>query len=550
MHIKKLKIANFKKFTNNTFDFNEDINILVGDNDSGKSTILEAIEIGFNCSYRGKSLASELSPELFNVGAKREYLKSDKSEEHLPEILIELFLEGVPEYRGENNSLGENSDGISVRIKFDAELRSTYEEFVKSSDDIKTIPTEFYIIEWFDFSWNKIKYLNKKVNGLFVDPAKLHPTYGKNLYISKIINATLSKEKQALLNLNYRQLKELFNEQEQVAEINRLLDSENAVTEKSLEIVADISSSSSTQSGLQLAVNKINFPLIGKGEQNKIQIKLAIQNKAENIDVILVEEPENHLSHINLSQLIRYIEEQRNEKQLFITTHSSFVLNKLSIKKLCLISEGYIRLKDISDSIEKKLKRLPGYDTLRAVLSKNIILVEGPSDELILKRIYLDKYKKLPEEDLIDIIVVRGIGFKDYLEIAKHVGTNTRVVKDNDGSYKKNIKKYAKIYNDYAFISFFSPKDDSLYSLEPAMIESNSEDENQLDSFARISLSTKTYNKYKKQDGLEDKTSFLREWYKEKNGAGKKKVDSAMRIFESGETIAYPSFLSKVLDYE
>jgi len=353
VHITKLKILNFKSFANDTFDFNEDINIFVGDNESGKSTILEAVEIAFNCNYRGKPLASELTSDLFNIEAIKKYLASDKSQKHLPEIYIELFLEGVPEYKGENNSLGENSDGISLKVKFDDGLLPTYEEFIKKSKNIKTIPVEFYIIEWLDFSWKEIKYMNKKVNCLFVDPARLHPTYGKNQYISKIINTTLSKENQALLALNYRQLKELFNEQPQVAEINKLLDSDDAVTEKSLKIVADVSSSNSVITGLQLAVENIIFPLIGKGEQNKIQIKLAIQNKANNIDIIMVEEPENHLSHVNLSKLVKYIEEQRNDKQLFLTTHSSYVLNKLSLNKLCLIAAGYTRLKDLDANVAK-----------------------------------------------------------------------------------------------------------------------------------------------------------------------------------------------------
>lgn len=459
MHITKIIIGNFKKFFNSTFEFNNDLNILVGDNDSGKSTILEAIEIGLNCSYRGKSLSSELTNDLFNVEAIKTYLESDKSEQHLPEIRIELFLEGLPEYKGEHNSLGEDSQGISLKIKFDEELALAYQEFVEKPDNFKTIPTEFYIIEWLDFAGKKIRYVNKKASGLFVDPARLHPTYGKNQYISKIINTTLPKEQQALLNVNYRQLKQLFNDQPQVSEINNQLDSDNTITDKSLKIVANVSSANSIETGMQLAVNDINFPLIGRGEQNKIQLKLAIQNKADNIDVIMVEEPENHLSHSNLSKLVKYIEEQRNEKQLFITTHSSYVLNKLSLNKLCLISEEYTRLKDIDSKVVKRLKRLPGYDTLRVALSQKVVLVEGPSDELILKKIYLNEHDLLPEEDAIDIIVVRGIGFGNYLEIAKHIKTKVNVVKDNDGDYDKNIKEYAKEYDEHDFIKFFSSDD-------------------------------------------------------------------------------------------
>ncbi len=549
MYITKLKILNFKKFSDRLFDFNDDINILVGDNESGKSTILEAIEIGLNCSYRGKPLSSIITTDLFNTNAIKKYLESDKSKQHLPEICIELFLKDLPEYRGDNNSLGQNTDGISLKVKFDNELQPAYEEFVESSENIKTIPIEFYTIEWFDFSWNKIKYLNKKVKGLFVDPTKLHPTYGKNQYISKIINTTLPKDQQALLNLNYRQLKELFNEQPQVKDINKQLDADDIVTDKKLEIVANVPSTNNFETGLQLSVDSINFSLIGKGEQNKIQIKLAIQNKAENIDVIMFEEPENHLSHINLAKLIKYIEEQRSEKQLFITTHSSYVLNKLSLNKLCLIANKYRRIKDIDSKVVKRLKRLPGYDTLRAVLSNKVILVEGPSDELILKKKYLDNYNRLPEEDGIDIIVVRGIGFENYIEIAKHTRINLHVVKDNDGNYEKNIKNYDDKYKDYECIEFYSSDKKYLYSLEPAMIDANAIDEKELDIYAEVTLSTQTFAKFKAEVDLDKKISFLKNWYDDVGGAGKKKVDSAMRIFETDRKIKYPDFLEKVFDF-
>ena len=346
MHIEKLIVKNFKKFKDRAFDFNKDLNLLVGDNDSGKSTIQEAIEIALNCTYRGKPLSSEINPELFNLDATADYIKGDKSCGSLPSITIELFLDGIAEYRGDNNSLHENSDGVALKIKFDDDLNAVYKEYIKTPDSIKSIPVEFYKIEWLDFGWNKIKFLSRKMSALFVDPSRLHPTQGRNQYISRIINSSLSKEEQALLNVNYRQLKQHFDDQPQVKLINDELDSENIVTNKKLEVTADVSISS-FESGMQLSVDNINLPQVGKGEQNTIQIKLAIQNRANNVDVISLEEPENHLSHTNLSKLVNYIEGQRQDKQLFITTHSSYVLNKLSLDKLCLINDGYIRLNDI-----------------------------------------------------------------------------------------------------------------------------------------------------------------------------------------------------------
>ncbi|CAI8774645.1 hypothetical protein EMIT0P258_190053 [Pseudomonas sp. IT-P258] len=55
----------------------------------------------------------------------------------------------------------------------------------------------------------------------------------------------------------------------------------------------------------------------GKDEQSKVQIKLALYNKSKDIDLVMMEEPENHLSHVELSKLVQDIGDQRDGKQLF-----------------------------------------------------------------------------------------------------------------------------------------------------------------------------------------------------------------------------------------
>lgn len=546
MLIKKLKLNNFKKFSAQTFDFNDDVNIIVGDNESGKSSILEAIEICLNFSYRGKPLNAELSTDLFNNECINKYLDGDLSQNTLPEILIEAYLNGNPNLKGGKNSEREDTEGIFVKIYFDTELSDSYASFIKEPEKVKTLPVELYKIDWYSFAWNRITYHNKNINCLFVDAARLHPTFGRSKYINTIINAALDKNARSTLNLNYRQLKALFDEEKDVIAINDKLDADNEVTNKSLKITADIASTTSWENNLQLAVNDISFNQIGKGEQNQIQIKLALQNKGQDVDVVMLEEPENHLSHINLVQLIGYIEKKNDGKQIFLTTHSSFVLNKLSIDKLCLISNEYVRLKDVNPDTVNTLKRLPGYDTLRVILTQKLILVEGPSDELLLKKIYLDKHGHLPEVDGIDIVVVRGIGFKIYLNIVKPLKHPVHVVKDNDSDYQMKIVDWGKDYTNCDFIKLFSPQDSAQYSLEPALIETNADTQDNLDKLAKIMLSRQTYTEYLSSKDLDARKSFLKNWFKD---SGSKKVDSAIRIFESADNIAYPEYLTKAVEF-
>ncbi len=156
------------------------------------------------------------------------------------------------------------------------------------------------------------------------------------------------------------------------------------------------------------------------------------------------------------------------------------------------------------------LKRLPGYDTLRVALSKKVVLVEGPSDELVLKKIYsLKHHGRLPEQDGIDIIVVRGVGFKTFIEIGKEIGTFVNVLKDNDGDYQGKVVEARKEYLKHPNIKLISSSDDDDFSLEPAMITANSANEKELLSFAKIVLSTKTYNLLVKEPTFAEKRKFV-----------------------------------------
>ena len=549
MHIEKLIIKNFKKFENESFDFNPDMNIIVGDNASGKSSLLEAIGIVLNNNYRGQPISTNLSIDLFNNNCVNNFIETDKTQDKLPEILIEAYLADCPDHKGKNNSLGNDCQGIYLKIAFNPELGDAYVEFLKEDPHLKTIPIEFYHVEWLNFGWDKINKFNKKIDCLFVDPPRLHPTFGARKYISDFVDSSLEPTTRSLLNLNFRRLKQKFDEEPEVKKINSELDDKNTVTDKNLEISVDFASKTTWENNLQLNVDDVPFSQVGKGEQHQIQIKLALWQKAKNTNVVMIEEPENHLSHINLVKLIGYIENNAAAQQVFLSTHSSYVLNKLSFEKVCLLAEKYKRLSDVEEKTVRTLKRLPGYDTLRVVLCPKVVLVEGPSDELLLKKIYLNEHKRLPEQDGIDIVVVRGIGFRNYLNIVIHLQNQVNVVKDNDGDYAANITAWQEPYIENKFINVFSPEANELNSLEPALIQANSADIAQLNQLASVILGPKIFSEYEKlPEVLVDRSIFLKQRYEGKN-SGAEKVNAAMRIFDSEEEILFPAYLWEALKF-
>ena len=544
--IQKAIIKNYKVLSDCEFEFNEGLNILVGDNDVGKSTLLEAIEIALQATLRGKPISSVIVPALFSQDCQQEYLQGDRSEASLPEILIELFLSGVPSFRGWNNSKGEEGEGIVMRICFDTDFSEAYAAFIDTSSDLSSIPVEFYRYEWMHFGDDRIIRFNNPIKGLFIDPSRMHPTLGRSRYIRSILESALERGERSALNLAYRQLKQDFDRIPSVLEINSELDSDNVVTDKELSIAADISGGSSWETNLQIELDRIPFHHSGRGEQSQVQIKLGLLNRTTDVNVVTVEEPENHLTHMNLTKLIGYIEEKVADAQVFITTHSSYVLNKLNFSKVCLMGDQYFRFIDIDPGITNRLKRLPGYDTLRAVLSRKVVLVEGPSDELILKRIYRDMHGVLPEAHGIDLMVVRGIGFKNFLNILKPLNHPVHVVRDNDGDYQSNVVGWFAGFRDPQKV--FAHEDNRCYSLEPSLINANARSLDSLNHFAQVALSAQTFHQFD-TGNLDARKEFLLNWFRGDN-RGSRKVDSAARIHESSEQIHFPQYLKDSLSFE
>ncbi|EAF0795408.1 DUF2813 domain-containing protein, partial [Listeria monocytogenes] len=70
-HIKRMHIKGLKKFKDIDIEFNEKINILVGENESGKSTILEAINIVLNQQYR--SIDKYILKDLMNINSMKDF---------------------------------------------------------------------------------------------------------------------------------------------------------------------------------------------------------------------------------------------------------------------------------------------------------------------------------------------------------------------------------------------------------------------------------------------------------------------------------------------
>ena len=89
-----------------------------------------------------------------------------------------------------------------------------------------------------------------------------------------------------------------------------------------------------------------------------------------------------------------------------------------------------------------------------------------------MQRAYRDKYNRRPIEDGIDVINVRGLSAKRFLDLAVPLGRRVAVINDNDGNFTKNVWDKYENYQSYDFISIHASDNDDLKTLEPQVVAS------------------------------------------------------------------------------
>jgi putative ATP-dependent endonuclease of OLD family len=542
--IDEVVIENFKGFKERfSLPLNSGLNIIVGDNGSGKSTILEAINLALTGMYNGRYLRNELTQYLFNNETVDEYLASLSTDKSLspPSILIELYLSGAerPHLHGSKHTGPTDCNGVFLKIEFDESYKPVYEELIKAGD-LKTLPIEYYHIVWQGFSRDPITARNIPLKSAFIDSSSTRFSNGSDVYISRIVKELLTPEEIVNISQSHREMKESFMGNESIQAINDKLTTAAKVTEKTVSISVELSSKNAWESSLTTYLADIPFHYIGKGEQSIIKTNLALaHNKTKEANVILLEEPENHLTHSKLNELIQSVKASCAEKQIIITTHSSFVANKLWLDSLTLLNDRQsVKMDGLSADTKAFFEKIQGYDTLRLILCDKAILVEGDSDELVVQKAYMKANGgKLPIEDRVDVISV-GVSFLRFLEIADKISQRVCVVTDNDGNTEALLKKYKDYLGDNAKPEISIHYDDVIDTGE-LMIGDSKFNYNTLEP------------KFLKENGFEHTNKILGVEYTDIDDLHKhmkaNKTECALKIYDSAEEIAYPDYITEAI---
>lgn len=81
----------------------------------------------------------------------------------------------------------------------------------------------------------------------------------------------------------------------------------------------------------------------GSGMESLIKTQIAL-DRANGLDVILMEEPENHLSFTTLRKMLQEIADQQDNSQIIVATHNNMIASRLNLNNVLWITEEGLRV--------------------------------------------------------------------------------------------------------------------------------------------------------------------------------------------------------------
>lgn len=438
--IRKIKIRGYRIHKDLTIEPNRRFNLIVGANESGKSTLIEAVTLALTGRINGRGVSEELNPHWFNTTVVDEFISKRASgiPVSFPEISIELSFEDVPELQSLCGAINSHipttaCPGVTMRISANPEYAADLEEWAKSPTVL--LPVEYYRCEWRSFADKELTTRPKALATAIINSHTVRTSSGIDYHLRQILGDQLEPGERAQISLEYRRVKAEMSTTALNAVNTRMSSTHATLHSRPIAVAMDQSARTSWEGAVTPHVDGVPFNMSGQGQQSAIKISLAMSRHAGRAKFVMIEEPENHLTHTSLTTLLSRIESlAADNQQLFVTTHSSFVLNRLGLDSLLLMGNDVAtKLSNLDPETVNYFKKLPGYDTLRIVLADKIVLVEGPSDEIVFERIFEDTYGKRPMQCGIDVLSMRGISLARGLELCAALNKQVTALRDNDG---------------------------------------------------------------------------------------------------------------------
>lgn len=464
MYISNIEIKNFRMFKELTLKLNKGLNVFVGENNSGKTAILDAIRyvLGTNSTenimveeddfhkeereFSIKLIFSDLSSK--EAGAFAEYLTyTDDSKELIITLICNKEKNGRNRYgfikrqiKTGKDATGPDLEGDTkefLNVTFLKPLRDAEAELSSSKNSRLAKILEGYInIKENEFPTkgasliSKVEQYNKDIKDEIDD---LQPA-GSSKIDSKIQAEYLDK-----LLLERKNIVLKFIPGKDYSLFKNLL--------KKLNLLFEGDSGKEGKQGL--------------GYQNLLFMaaELLLLSREENNPsrTLIIEEPEAHLHPQHQIKFLKFIKDllgptESKFFQVFISTHSPNLSSQIPLENIFICTKNKaFSLREGETALEREdyefLCKFLDVTKADLFFARGLIFVEGISEQLVIPAI-AENVLGTPLESLgISVISVSGKAFKRFAKIFKGKDLNERIhipisfVRDRDEYADEELKK-------------------------------------------------------------------------------------------------------------
>ena len=437
MWLRELKIRNFRKIDALTVSFPRGLTVLVGENNSGKTTIIDALRLMLFSSRDLDSLW--LTEDDFRAGTEHAPIEiscrftglEDEDEVHFQECLVDI---------GD----GKFEMQVNARVEFNETTNRCNVKMWGGETEGGSLPSNHY----------------DRLATIYLQPLRdpersLRP--GQHSQVSRLVDC-LTKEYQRAdfetiakdANRKIRVLKPVEDAKRDInAQMTAIAGSE--LTQKT-ELVFTDPTFRRIIAGLQPEIEELPFALNGLGYNNLIFTSATLGmlrlNPQFSFRSILVEEPEAHLHPQLQMLLLKHLADvasnhEGNEVQVIASSHSPILASQAPIDSVVSVHEVDGKVSAVSvcsitidDKIKKKLQRYLDATRGELFFARRILMVEGIAEALLVPVLAKISGVNLKESS-VTVLNADGINFNAFIPLFGTEGLRVPVVILADGDAKK-----------------------------------------------------------------------------------------------------------------
>lgn len=471
MYVSKMELRNFRSYKKQEINFSNGINLIIGPNNSGKTTILKALY----------NLQDRLSMQPSDIRKTEEYCKVKIELEEISEIERKLFYN----YKIENTHMAAGNRQtvllglakapetyVQDNLCFDSNLNAVINE---ANGKIRLLNNENREMPFNTFP----KFPNSEAENNFI-----YPFFAKrkvNHFASRtgnessyLVNDDLSNLAAKVQKIGAAAHPRFKNFQKHC---NDILGFEIST------IASDNNDDGQKVGTFATDKHKIFLEAMGEGVANIVGLITILLT--ENNKLFLIEELENDIHPQALKKLLKLIEDKSRNNQFIISTHSNIVVKQLGCNpKTKLFYTRWENTENVNDEAKKiptstvteeentpenriQILESLGYDLFDFDLYSSYLIFEESSAEKVVRNIILPFF--FPElHPKIRTIAAKGADdlgpkFNDFHRLFVFVHSNpvynkrAWVLADGDEAGRRNIEKLQEDFRSWPpehFINF------------------------------------------------------------------------------------------------